>query len=58
MEGVRELEINGESGSPARRLGDWRGGEEERMQGRCHAGNGTKYAKEECGGVYAAYSLT
>lgn len=60
MEGAREVEINGESGAPARR--GWA-----REMGRGGNGAGvmpwrkrdeTQQAKEERGGVHAAYSLT
>lgn len=45
VEGVREVEINGEIGGPARR--GWESGEKERTQGWCHGGNGMKHEKQK-----------
>lgn len=59
MEGVREVEINGESGAPARR--GWergRGGNGAGVMPWRKQGDETREAKEQRGGAYAACSLT
>lgn len=61
MEGVREVEINGENGAPARvEGGKGRGGEGMRKEG-CRSDameeteDETREAKEECGGVHTDF---